>query len=121
LGPKLPRPLKPLPDQSPDASRLFDVGGRSGGRFRVRESNLPGGYTLVVASSLKSVNDTLGRLLLIELLVAGGVVVGLLGLGYWLVRVGLQPLTEIEVTAAKIADGDYTQRVELDDPRTEVG
>ena len=121
LDPKLPKTLKPLSDQSPDASRFFDVGGRSGGHFRVRESNLPGGYTLVVASSLQSVNDTLDRLLLVELLVAGAVVLGLLLLGYWLVRLGLRPLTEIEGTAAKIAAGDYAQRVQRDDPRTEVG
>jgi two-component system, OmpR family, sensor kinase len=121
LDPKLPRTLRPLGDQSPFASRFFDVPGAMGGRFRVRESNLPGGYTLVVASSLKSVSDTLDRLLLIELLVAGGVVLGLLLLGFWLVRLGLRPLNEIEATAAQIAAGDYTQRVQRDDPRSEVG
>jgi two-component system OmpR family sensor kinase len=121
LDPQLPKTLKPLGDQSPFASRFFDVNGKSGGRFRVRESNLPGGYTLVVASSLKSVNDTLDRLLLVELLVAGAVVLGLVLLGYWLVRLGLRPLTEIEGTAAQIAAGDYTQRVQRDDARTEVG
>jgi two-component system OmpR family sensor kinase len=121
LDPKLPRMLKPLTDPSPFASRLFDVDGTRNGRFRVRESNLPGGYTLVVANSLKPVSDTLDRLFLIELLVAGGVVLGLLALGYWLVRLGLRPLTEIEGTAAKIAGGDYAQRVPRDDPRTEVG
>ena len=42
-------------------------------------------------------------------------------LGLWLVRVGLRPLGRIEHTAAAIAGGDLSQRVENDDPRTEVG
>ena len=41
--------------------------------------------------------------------------------GLWLVRVGLRPLGRIEQTAAAIAGGDLSQRVENDDPRTEVG
>ena len=36
-------------------------------------------------------------------------------------RVGLRPLGRIEHTAAAIAGGDLSQRVENDDPRTEVG
>ena len=36
-------------------------------------------------------------------------------------RVGLRPLGRIEQTAAAIAGGDLSQRVENDDPRTEVG
>jgi len=42
-------------------------------------------------------------------------------LGLYLVRVGLRPLGRIEHTAAAIAGGDLSQRVENDDPRTEVG
>ena len=45
----------------------------------------------------------------------------ILVLGLWLVRVGLRPLGRIEHTAAAIAGGDLSQRVENDDPRTEVG
>ena len=41
--------------------------------------------------------------------------------GLWLVRVGLRPLGRIEATAAAIAGGDLSQRVDNDDPRTEVG
>ncbi|MCY7302427.1 MAG: HAMP domain-containing protein, partial [Thermoleophilia bacterium] len=41
--------------------------------------------------------------------------------GLWLVRVGLRPLGWIEVTAAAIAGGDLSQRVDNDDQKTEVG
>ena len=37
-------------------------------------------------------------------------------LGLWVVRIGLRPLEEIETTAAAIADGDLTQRVERAEP-----
>jgi two-component system OmpR family sensor kinase len=121
-APKLPRKLPKLANGGPFASRYFTVPPKTGGSdFRVRESALPDGYTLVVASSLHSVDDTLHRLLLIELAVAGGVLVGLIGLGYWLVRLGLRPLTAIEATAAQIAAGDYSRRVERADEQTEVG
>src|SRR5207244_8316746 len=39
----------------------------------------------------------------------------------WFVRLGLRPLREIESTAAAIAAGDLSQRVERADERTEVG
>jgi two-component system OmpR family sensor kinase len=42
-------------------------------------------------------------------------------LGYALVRISLRPLTEVEHTAAAIAEGDLSQRVTERDPRTEVG
>jgi two-component system OmpR family sensor kinase len=76
---------------------------------------------LVRAISLSDVDDTVGRLVLLELLV-GLVVLALLGgAGYVVVRRSLRPLVDVENTAAAIADGDLTQRVPESDPRTEVG
>ena len=43
------------------------------------------------------------------------------GLGFWVIRLSLRPLDAIETTAAAIAAGDLTQRVELADEQTEVG
>ena len=43
------------------------------------------------------------------------------GLGLWVVRLGLRPLAAIGDTAAAIASGDLSQRVERAEPRTEVG
>jgi two-component system OmpR family sensor kinase len=79
------------------------------------------GQILVVAAPLDEVDETLHQLLVVELVVAGAVLLATLLLGLWLVRVGLRPLGRIEVTAAAIAGGDLSQRVENDDPKTEVG
>ena len=78
-------------------------------------------YQLVVGVPLAEVNTTLGRLVLIEVLVGLGVLAAVGGLGYWLVRVGLRPLTDIETTADAIAGGDLSQRIEEAPPTTEVG
>ena len=94
---------------------------RGSTRFRARLEPLFGDHTLIVAAPLDDVDDTLRQLLVIELLVALVVVGGILALGLSLVRVGLRPLARIEATAATIAAGDLSQRVENDDPRTEVG
>jgi two-component system OmpR family sensor kinase len=122
-NPTSPKGLPALvPDEEPFPSRYLTIpSSGSGSDFRARESSLPGGYTLLVAQSLHSVDDTLHRLLLIELAVAGGVLLGVIALAYWLVRLGLRPLDAIETTAAQIAAGDYSQRVERADPQTEVG
>ena len=94
-----------------------------GGRYRVRASTDPGSgnLILVVATSLSSVDSTLHRLVLVELLVTLGVLGGIALLGLWVIRVGLRPLTEIGATAATIAAGDLSQRVAREDERTEVG
>ena len=92
-------------------------------RYRVRASIDPSsnGYTLIVATSLSSVDSTLHRLVLVELLVTLAVLAGVAMLGLWVIRIGLRPLTEIGATAATIAAGDLSQRVARDDDRTEVG
>jgi two-component system, OmpR family, sensor kinase len=100
----------------------FTVRAVTGGtRFRVKLEPLRGGPTLVVAAPLKDVADTLHQLLLVEITVALSVLGAIFVLGLYLVRVGLRPLGRIEHTAAAIAGGDLSQRVENDDPRTEVG
>jgi two-component system OmpR family sensor kinase len=90
-------------------------------RFRVQLERLGGGQILLVAAPLDEVDDTLHQLLVVEIVVALSVLAAILLVGLWLVRVGLRPLGRIELTAAAIAGGDLSQRVENDDPRTEVG
>ena len=76
---------------------------------------------LVVATSLRDVDSTLHRLLLIELVVTAVVLGAIVALGLWLVRLGLRPLEAIGATASAIAAGDLSRRVERADERTEVG
>ncbi|HVA05847.1 MAG TPA: HAMP domain-containing sensor histidine kinase [Acidimicrobiales bacterium] len=76
---------------------------------------------IVVAEPIGDTTHTLHSLFLIELAVtAGALVLALFG-GWWLVRLGLRPLAEVERTADSIAAGNLDQRVPGADDTTEVG
>jgi two-component system, OmpR family, sensor kinase len=77
--------------------------------------------TTVVAVPLREVDQTLHRLLLVEALVIGAVLLLLAALAFGVVRIGLRPLERMAATAGKIAGGDLSHRVEPDTERTEVG
>jgi two-component system, OmpR family, sensor kinase len=122
-APKLPGTiLPPTGGDGREAVRYFTVPGQDRGSYRVRASVEEGARAmLVVSTSLADVSSTLDRLLLIELVVTAFVLAGIAALGLWLVRVGLRPLDAIEGTAAAIAAGDLSRRVERAEDRTEVG
>jgi two-component system OmpR family sensor kinase len=107
-----------------DHVRFLDADSVDGSTdYRVRasiEGEHPG-YVLLIAAPLTSENNTLHRLLLIELLVTAAVLGALAALSLWIVRLGLRPLREIEATASAITAGDLSHRVDIDDERTEVG
>ena len=125
-APKLPATIH-LPAASEgerDRVAYLTVPAQSGGgRWRVRASIEPSSpnQILIIGASLADVDSTLHQLLLIELLVTALVLVAIGGLGAWVIRLSLRPLDAIETTAAAIAAGDLTQRVELADEQTEVG
>jgi two-component system, OmpR family, sensor kinase len=117
--PKLP---KSMPELGNDGSATFTTSALSGGgEFRTLIERLPFGGLVIVAAPLDDVDATLHRLFLIELLVSIAVVAAIVALGLWLVRVSLRPLRKIEDTAAAIAAGDLSRRIEDANPRTEVG
>lgn len=121
-SPELPAVLRTSLDVA-SAAHLFGAvsTNRGGPPFRVVATQLPDHDTLVVAGPISEINNTLRRLLLVELLVtAGALIVGLL-LGLWLVRVGLRPLKDVERTAEAITGGDLEHRVPNANLRTEVG
>ena len=68
------------------------------------------------AIPLSDMDSTLSRLVLIEVLVGLGVLAAVGGAGYWLVRLGLRPLADIEHTAGAIAAGDMSRRIEDESP-----
>ncbi len=75
----------------------------------------------IVAVPLSDVTQTLHRLLLVEGLVIAGVLLAL-GLSAWfVVKIGLRPLSRIEVTAGEIAAGELSRRVSPATTKTEVG
>jgi signal transduction histidine kinase len=76
---------------------------------------------IVVAEPISATTSTLHSLLLIELAVTAGALVLALAGGWWLVRLGLRPLEDVERTADAIAAGNLDQRVPGADDATEVG
>jgi two-component system, OmpR family, sensor kinase len=120
-----PPPAPKLPAHVP-VGKLLTVGsvGSSGLRYRIYETRDPrpedSGLT-VVAVPLKEVDQTLSRLLLVEGLVIAGVLAALGLSAFFVVRLGLRPLSRIETTAGQIAAGDLSRRVAPATPRTEVG
>jgi two-component system OmpR family sensor kinase len=76
---------------------------------------------IITGVDVTSVYNTLGTLAHIDLIVSGIVLVALAVVGVAIVRTSLRPLTDIELTAEAIAEGDLSRRVPDRDPRTEVG
>ena len=120
--PVLPETI-PVSGGAPGSEVFFTVPSEDGdSRYRVRASvEGRGGAVVVHATPLDDVDATLQRLLAIELLVTAAVLAALAALGLWVVRLGLRPLDEIGATAAAIAGGDLSRRVERAEERTEVG
>jgi len=110
----------------PDGTQVvyFTTGSRSAGgpNFRVRATKPPNGNAVIInAQPLTDQDSTLHTLFLTELAVtAGAIVLALFG-GWWLVRLGLRPLADVEATADAIAAGNLDQRVPGADEPTEVG
>jgi two-component system OmpR family sensor kinase len=85
------------------------------------QSTGPQKVVLVVGSSLANIDNTVGWLAKIDLLVSVIIVVALAIVGIAVVRASLRPLADIEKTARAIAAGDLSRRVPEQDPHTEVG
>jgi two-component system OmpR family sensor kinase len=80
-----------------------------------------GADTAVVAVPLREAQDTLHRLVVVEVLVGCGVILALIALGWLIIRIALRPLERIGRVASEIAGGDLSRRVTPADSRTEVG
>ncbi|MDP4506038.1 sensor histidine kinase [Nonomuraea turcica] len=112
-----PKPvLSPIPDHEPYTTSAV----RGSGEWRVLESMIDG-RTLVVAVDLEEVDAITRRLVLIELLGGGGILLILAVVGVTIVRRSMRPLGQIQHTAEAIAGGQLGRRVPDADPRTEVG
>jgi two-component system OmpR family sensor kinase len=122
--PQLPVPITGYTTQ-PDGSQVayFTTGSVTPGgpTFRVRAEKLAANLVQVQAQPLVDQNSTLHTLFLTELAVTAGALVLALAGGWWLVRLGLRPLEDVERTADSIAAGDLDQRVPGADQATEVG
>jgi two-component system OmpR family sensor kinase len=93
--------------------RLFSVGPRDARQyFRA---------FVVVAIPLSDVDHTLHHLFIVELIVAIVVLLLMSALAWYVVQLGLRPLSQMETTAGAIAAGDLSQRIDFVDEHTEVG
>ena len=101
----------------------FTVGAEEDSSYKFRALATPttAGGTLIVAVPLADAQDTLGRLLAIEVIVAVVLIGGIAMFAWALIRREFRPLDQMTHTAAEIAGGDFTRRVEAGDPGTEVG
>jgi len=123
------RAAAPPPVDLPDGldvaqgeQRRVTVPGWDGGPdYRVAALGQPGGGSLLVGVPLDAVAATLDRLVLIEVLVAAGVLLALALAARWAIAVGLRPLSVIEATAGAVAGGDLARRVPTGPPGTEIG
>lgn len=111
--------LEGISGSGSDPVTVDSVGGGDP-RWRVITSTSSFG-TSVVAIKLTDVDDTVTRLIWLQVGIGAGVILLIGALGYLLVRTSLRPLQRVENTARKIAEGDLDQRVPPAAANTEVG
>jgi two-component system OmpR family sensor kinase len=109
--------------QLSDTAAPFTVAaaGPAEGSWRVLVQRLSGGGHLVIGYSLGDLDSTVTRLEVSDALAAAVALIVLAGIGLPLVRASLAPLTRIEATAAAIAGGDLSRRMDHPAAKTEVG
>jgi two-component system, OmpR family, sensor kinase len=111
-------------EASADANgKPFTVDAKEDGgpRYRVAARHFGNGEIAIIAQPLTDVDDTVNRLLLVEVLATAIIVVVLGSVTWWVVRLGIRPIKQMTATAVRIADGDRTQRVPELSPATEAG
>jgi two-component system OmpR family sensor kinase len=119
----------PAPDIDPDRAGAAAASGQpftadavDGSELRYRVRVRPVGDALrVTALPLTDVDDTIARLITVEL-VATLVIVAVLGaVTWWVIHLGIRPVKRMTRTATAIAGGDLAQRVPAMAPSTEAG
>jgi two-component system OmpR family sensor kinase len=90
-------------------------------RYRVQARASADGDVVITAMPMTDVDDTMARLVTVELVVTA-VIVAVLGLVTWsIVRLGIRPIKQMTLAAERIAEGDRTQRVPEAAPSSEAG
>jgi two-component system OmpR family sensor kinase len=79
------------------------------------------GDVIVLAIPMTDVLSVLRQLLVIEVLIGAGVLLGTALIGLAIIEIGLRPLRRMGAVAGTIAAGDLSRRVEPATPRTEIG
>ncbi|HEX4832452.1 MAG TPA: HAMP domain-containing sensor histidine kinase [Trebonia sp.] len=131
-----PSPVPSIPANSQqwataNSGQLLTLGSQSGPdiwRVIVTPATAPVGNqsqqtsgTLIVALNLGNIDAAIRRLITVDLIVSGGILIILALVTIGVVRANLRPLDDIELTAGQIAAGHLDHRVPERDPRTEIG
>ncbi|WP_230209011.1 cell wall metabolism sensor histidine kinase WalK [Nostocoides sp. HKS02] len=120
LRPDLPAKL-PLTSAHVRSGAPFTIGSGGGNSWRaIAGRTRDFSATFIVAVPLSSVDRTVGRLVLVELLIGVSVLLVCAGVGWYAVHRAFRPLRQIEDTAAAIADGDLTRRIPTRTAKDEV-
>jgi len=136
-GPGLPGGMPNLPQQSvpnvptstawatANSGKLLTVNAVSGSdTWRIIVSPVTVGNvsgTLVVGYDLGNIGAVIHRLVMVDLIVSGGIIIVLAIVAIAVVQANLRPLNDIELTASQIAKGHLNHRIPERDPRTEIG
>lgn len=108
-------------DNEADEPPPITVGAVRGSlQYRVAIEPVGTSQAVLLAAPLDGVQDTLSRLLAIEIAISIAVLVVLVGIAGWSIAISLRPLTRIERTATAIAGGDLSHRVPERSSTTEV-
>ena len=122
-------PVAP-PDVDPDRAAAataseepFTVGaqGDDSLRYRVRVRPGPDGDYWITALPLTNVDDTITRLIAVEIVATAIILLLLAAVAWWVVRLGIRPIKQMSRTAEQIASGDLSPRVPEVSPSTEAG
>jgi two-component system OmpR family sensor kinase len=107
-------------------ARSVDLG--AFGDYRLRAFGVGGGNKVIVGLPLRPVRETLGELLLVELIVFGVVLIATVAGSRWLVGLSLRPLARVTATAREVAGTPLSEdevvlatRVPFPESATEVG
>ncbi|HVF31658.1 MAG TPA: HAMP domain-containing sensor histidine kinase [Acidimicrobiales bacterium] len=110
--------------ERPGRAVPFSVGAESGGgswRLVALATGPPEQLVAVVGLSLDEVESTVARIRLVQILGTLAVLSTLGLVSWWVLRLGVDPIEEMAVTADAIAAGDLSRRVEHPGEGTEVG
>lgn len=113
----------PLTDVQKQGNKPFTIeGGKNQPDVRAIAQILPTGLgSVIVASSLDEVDKTTARLSFF-FFILGAIALLLIALSSrWLIVAALKPLEKVETTAEAITSGDFSARLPVIKPNTEVG
>ena len=106
----------------PTVPKIFEAKDTQGRRHRVVYRRIESGSGFVFAIPTVDRDATLGKLLRVQWIASGVALLAVGILSALLVRLGLRPLRRIEDSAATIARGDFSHRIdEVGSQNTEVG